>query len=249
MQINFSCRYESKGMQWLNSMPTLPPGLNPTEPATTKAVKVSKKQKKKSQTDSLKQPREADDLVEFVARKLDDLTCKDSRKNSNQEPAEQEFKVVTSRKSKAKSKATAENVTTTNNNTNINTTPTTIFATSSSSNNNNCKVNSTQKTIKLKAKAASSSNTTTPATTTANNNKKNTNNNNNSGGGGVEAGEGGQTDPGKRLRNLKKKLKQIEELEAKIKGGQLNPSQEQRDKVTRKKAVKAEIKKLEAIVC
>lgn len=54
------------------------------------------------------------------------------------------------------------------------------------------------------------------------------------------------TDPVKRLRNLKKKLRDTEELEKKMNDGELdNPVQEQLDKVARKKEVMREIAELE----
>lgn len=54
-------------------------------------------------------------------------------------------------------------------------------------------------------------------------------------------------DPAKRLKNLKKKLREIETLEQKIKGGELkNPEKEMLDKVSRKSEVLKEIQQLEA---
>jgi len=54
------------------------------------------------------------------------------------------------------------------------------------------------------------------------------------------------TDPAKKLRNLKKKLRDIEELEKRLKDGELkDPVQEQLDKVARKKEVMQEIAELE----
>eukprot|EP00960_Hanusia_phi_P043629 756161-Hanusia_phi.AAC.1 len=49
----------------------------------------------------------------------------------------------------------------------------------------------------------------------------------------------------KRIRNLKKKLKQIEELKSKADKGELTPNQEQADKIASKPAVEEEIKTLE----
>ncbi|XP_046737081.1 partner of Y14 and mago isoform X2 [Diprion similis] len=54
------------------------------------------------------------------------------------------------------------------------------------------------------------------------------------------------TDPAKRLKNLKKKLREIETLEQKIKSGELkNLEKEMTDKVLRKKDVLKEIEQLE----
>ena len=54
------------------------------------------------------------------------------------------------------------------------------------------------------------------------------------------------TDPTKRLRNLKKKLRDIEALEAKLDSGEVkNPEPEQLEKVVRKAQVQAEIRALE----
>lgn len=54
-------------------------------------------------------------------------------------------------------------------------------------------------------------------------------------------------DPQKRLKNLRKKVREIEALEEKIKNGALkNPDKEILDKVARKTEVSKEIKRLEA---
>nr|SVE74589.1 EOG090X0KVN [Daphnia barbata] len=56
-------------------------------------------------------------------------------------------------------------------------------------------------------------------------------------------------DPAKRLKNLKKKLKDIEALEAKVKSGELkNPDKDQTEKIKRKKEVANEIKEMEKLV-
>lgn len=55
-----------------------------------------------------------------------------------------------------------------------------------------------------------------------------------------------QPDPAKRLKNLKKRLREIEGLEVKIKNGEVkNLDKDQLDKVARKKEVVNEIKTLE----
>ncbi|XP_020710307.2 partner of Y14 and mago isoform X2 [Athalia rosae] len=55
------------------------------------------------------------------------------------------------------------------------------------------------------------------------------------------------TDPAKRLKNLRKKLREIETLEQKLKGGELkNPEKEILDKISRKSEVEEEIEELEA---
>ncbi len=55
-----------------------------------------------------------------------------------------------------------------------------------------------------------------------------------------------EADLTKRLKNLKKKLRQIEGLEAKIQSGELaNPEKEQLDKVARKSEILSEIEDLE----
>nr|CAG4649864.1 EOG090X0KVN [Scapholeberis mucronata]SVE94023.1 EOG090X0KVN [Scapholeberis mucronata] len=57
------------------------------------------------------------------------------------------------------------------------------------------------------------------------------------------------TDPAKRLKNLKKKLKDIEALEAKIKNGELkNPDKDQLEKIKRKKEVIKETQELEKLI-
>lgn len=54
------------------------------------------------------------------------------------------------------------------------------------------------------------------------------------------------SDPTKRLRNLKKKLRDIEKLERQIASGEIkNPEQEQLDKVKRKEEVTQQIEDLE----
>ncbi|XP_054712620.1 partner of Y14 and mago-like [Uloborus diversus] len=54
------------------------------------------------------------------------------------------------------------------------------------------------------------------------------------------------TDPAKRLRNLKKKLRDINALKVKIESGELaNPEKDQLDKVARKGEIEAEIEELE----
>lgn len=56
----------------------------------------------------------------------------------------------------------------------------------------------------------------------------------------------GPSDTLKKLRNLKKKVKQIEELEAKIKSGELkNPEKEQLAKLSKKQSVLQQIEELE----
>jgi len=56
-----------------------------------------------------------------------------------------------------------------------------------------------------------------------------------------------KTDPQKRLKNLRKKIREIEMLEDKIKTGALkNPDKEILDKVGRKTEISKEIKRLEA---
>ncbi len=57
------------------------------------------------------------------------------------------------------------------------------------------------------------------------------------------------TDPAKKLKNLKKKLRDTELLEEKIKSGELkNPDKDQLEKIKRKQEVIKEIKDLEKIV-
>jgi len=61
-----------------------------------------------------------------------------------------------------------------------------------------------------------------------------------------EAGQPIATDPAKKLRNLKKKLRDIEALEEKLTSGQIaTPEKEQLDKVARKGDVMREIEALE----
>ncbi|XP_068741034.1 partner of Y14 and mago-like [Montipora capricornis] len=54
-------KYESKGKQWVNSIPKLPPGLHLEEPPMTKSQKKKKRQKKDS---SGNQESEVQDLTE-----------------------------------------------------------------------------------------------------------------------------------------------------------------------------------------
>ncbi|XP_064614332.1 partner of Y14 and mago-like [Liolophura sinensis] len=49
----------------------------------------------------------------------------------------------------------------------------------------------------------------------------------------------------KKVKNLKKKLRQIEDLEAKVDSGELKPAPEQVEKISKKKAIQAEIDDLE----
>nr|CAG4636695.1 EOG090X0KVN [Eubosmina coregoni]SVE70203.1 EOG090X0KVN [Eubosmina coregoni] len=59
----------------------------------------------------------------------------------------------------------------------------------------------------------------------------------------------GSTDPAKRLKNVKKKLRDIEALEAKLKNGELkNPDKDQLEKIKRKPEVLKEMKDLEKLV-
>ena len=59
----------------------------------------------------------------------------------------------------------------------------------------------------------------------------------------------GSTDPAKRLKNVKKKLRDIEALEEKLKSGELkNADKDQLEKIKRKAEVIKEIKDLEKIV-
>lgn len=54
-------------------------------------------------------------------------------------------------------------------------------------------------------------------------------------------------DPLKRLKNLRKKIREIESLDKKIKSGEIkNPDKEMLEKVSRKKEIQQEIKQLEA---
>ena len=56
------------------------------------------------------------------------------------------------------------------------------------------------------------------------------------------------TDPAKKLRNLRKKLRDIEALEARLNSGEIvNPEPEQVDKIARKEDVIKEISTLEKI--
>lgn len=52
-------------------------------------------------------------------------------------------------------------------------------------------------------------------------------------------------DAKKRLRNLRKKLKQIEELKTRIDSGELTPSKEQLDKLAKCQMIKEEIEEIE----
>lgn len=57
-----------------------------------------------------------------------------------------------------------------------------------------------------------------------------------------------QLDPVKRLKNLKKKLREIEALEEKIKTGTLkNPDKEQKEKISRKNEIIKEIEMLDTV--
>lgn len=54
------------------------------------------------------------------------------------------------------------------------------------------------------------------------------------------------TDPAKRLRNLKKKIRDINTLKQKIESGELqNPDKDQLEKIARKEAIEEEIEELE----
>ena len=57
------------------------------------------------------------------------------------------------------------------------------------------------------------------------------------------------TDPAKKLRNLRKKLRDIEALEKKLDNGEIEkPEPEQLEKVSRKPQVEEEIRALEKVV-
>ena len=63
------------------------------------------------------------------------------------------------------------------------------------------------------------------------------------------AGQPVATDPAKKLRNLKKKLRDIESLEAKLDSGEIkSPEPEQLEKVGRKDEVMTEIAALEKLL-
>lgn len=63
------------------------------------------------------------------------------------------------------------------------------------------------------------------------------------------AGQPVATDPAKKLRNLKKKLRDIESLEVKLESGEItSPEPEQLEKIGRKKEVMTEIAALEKLV-
>ena len=65
----------------------------------------------------------------------------------------------------------------------------------------------------------------------------------------LSAGAHDEQDVLKKVRNLKKKLKQTEELERKIQSGELkNPEKDQLEKVAKKKTLVHEIEKLNAIL-
>jgi partner of Y14 and mago len=57
---------------------------------------------------------------------------------------------------------------------------------------------------------------------------------------------GAGTDPAKKLKNLKKKLRDIEALELKIKSGEVKPDKDQVEKINRKDALVEQIAELEA---
>lgn len=57
---------------------------------------------------------------------------------------------------------------------------------------------------------------------------------------------GAGTDPAKKLKNLKKKLRDIEALELKVKSGEVKPDKDQVDKMKRKDALVEQIAELEA---
>jgi partner of Y14 and mago len=57
---------------------------------------------------------------------------------------------------------------------------------------------------------------------------------------------GAGTDPAKILKKLKKKLRDIEALELKIKSGEVKPDKDQVEKINRKDALVEQIAKLEA---
>lgn len=50
----------------------------------------------------------------------------------------------------------------------------------------------------------------------------------------------------KRIKNVRKKLKQIADLQAKVDSGEVTPTQEQKDKLERRAALEKELKELEA---
>lgn len=62
---------------------------------------------------------------------------------------------------------------------------------------------------------------------------------------GIELSKDIDDDTKKRLRNLRKKLKQIEELKTRIDSGELTPSKEQLDKLAKCQIIKEEIEEIE----
>ena len=63
----------------------------------------------------------------------------------------------------------------------------------------------------------------------------------------VDVNELGPEELAKKAKGLKKKIKQIDELAAKVAGG-LAPSDEQRDKLSRKPGLEAELAAVEALM-
>lgn len=57
---------------------------------------------------------------------------------------------------------------------------------------------------------------------------------------------GAGTDPAKKLKNLKKKLREIEALELKVKSGEVKPDKDQVEKIGRKDALVEQITEMEA---
>jgi len=91
--------------------------------------------------------------------------------------------------------------------------------------------------------ASSSSSSATATPSSASQTSTSTSNSQSQGG---SAGGGPAADPNKRLRNLKKRLKEIDELEKRITSGELNsPEKEQLEKLKRKDEVEDEIAELE----
>lgn len=61
----------------------------------------------------------------------------------------------------------------------------------------------------------------------------------------ASVGNDGTSSVQKRIKNVRKKLKQIAELQAKVDSGEVTPTKEQKDKLERKAALEKELKELE----
>lgn len=66
-------KYESKGKQWLNSMPNLPPGVQPEQPKLTKNQKKHERKKNKKKEEPEVQSKSIGSSVEQATKRVESM--------------------------------------------------------------------------------------------------------------------------------------------------------------------------------